>query len=99
MPASRSIQGSRYLLPCLLLLSAGAMATGRDVRLHGPNGDGGSCPDATPAPATPADKPAAPAAASRNGKIKPVITVRGSGSDDGSSHTPRWHSFLPGMFR
>ena len=100
MPATRQLHGSRYLLLCLLLTSAGAMAGAREVRLHGPNGDGG-CPDAT--------TPAAPAAAPANAtttpvrhadKIKPVITVRGGGSDDsGTTHAPRWHSFLPGMFR
>jgi hypothetical protein len=98
MPASRQIPGSRYLLLCLLLLSAGSMAGAREVRLHGPNGDGG-CPDgATPAAAAPA-KAATPTAAHATSKIKPVITVRGGGDDSTTSHAPRWHSFLPGMFR
>ena len=98
MPAPRNIQGSRYLLLCLLLLSAGSMAGAREVRLHGPNGDGG-CPDAaTPATAGAPTKAAAPATTHAD-KIKPVITVRGGGDDNGVSHAPRWHSFLPGMFR
>jgi hypothetical protein len=77
--------------------------------MHGPGGDGGECTQADAATATDAApvgnpttaRPAAttgvkPPAATR---IKPAITVRG-GSDDGSSvHAPRWHSFLPGMFR
>jgi hypothetical protein len=98
MPASRQIPGSRYLLLCLLLLSAGSMAGAREVRLHGPNGDGG-CPDAAiPATGAAPAKAAAPTAAHAN-KIKPVITVRGGGDDTSTSHAPRWHSFLPGMFR
>jgi hypothetical protein len=98
MPASRQIPGSRYLLLCLLLLSAGSMAGAREVRLHGPNGDGG-CPDAAiPATAAAPAQAAAPTAAPAH-KIKPVITVRGGGDDTSTSHAPRWHSFLPGMFR
>jgi hypothetical protein len=98
MPAPRNIQGSRYLLLCLLLLSAGSMAGAREVRLHGPNGDGG-CPDAaTPATAAAPTK-AATSTTTHTDKIKPVITVRGGGDDNGVSHAPRWHSFLPGMFR
>jgi hypothetical protein len=98
MPAPRNIRGSRYLLLCLLLLSAGSMAGAREVRLHGPNGDGG-CPDAaTPATAAAPTKAAAPTT-THTEKIKPVITVRGGGDDNGVSHAPRWHSFLPGMFR
>ena len=98
---------------CLLLAAAAASAGNREPRMHGPNGDGGSteCPPvdngtapdaATPATtsttkpgATPAAKPA-PASV----HAKPAITVRGGGNDDGSNvHAPRWHSFLPGMFR
>ena len=99
MPASRQIPGSRYLLLCLLLLSAGSMAGAREVRLHGPNDDGG-CPDgATPTAAAAPAKAATPTAAHATSKIKPVITVRGGGDDSTTSHAPRWHSFLPGMFR
>lgn len=103
MTVPRKLQGLRYLPLCLLLLSAGALAEVRDVRMHGPNGDGGDCSEAdaatpaddpAPAGAKPAATAAKPAGAAR---IKPVMTVRGS--DAGSSHAPRWHSFLPGMFR
>jgi hypothetical protein len=91
----------RHLLLCLLLGTIGSTAAfARDVRMHGPNGDGGACPDttatATPAPAKPAT--AAATAIHAPDKAKPVIGVHGGG-DEGSSHTPRWHSFLPGMFR
>jgi hypothetical protein len=99
MSAPRNTQGSRYLLLCLLLLSASSMAGAREVRLHGPNGDGG-CPDtATPATAAAAPTKVATPTTTHADKIKPVITVRGGGDDNGVSHAPRWHSFLPGMFR
>ena len=87
---------------CLLLGASSTALAAREVRLHGPNGDGGGCTDAataTTTTTTAAPKAAVPAAS--HVKAKPVITVRGGGSDDGIgiSHAPRWHSFLPGMFR
>lgn len=91
---------NRYVL-CLLLLCISAAANARDVRLHGANGDGGACPDATPATVVPVATPAAksaPAVLGR-GKAKAPILFRGGGDDDSAPHTPRWHSFLPGMFR
>lgn len=114
MPAPRQPQACRHLLSCLLMLSAallsvgvlsaGALAEVRDVRMHGPNGDSGSeCIEADAADASATTVPAAkqatasptkPAASTR---IKPVVTVRGG--DDGTTHAARWHSFLPGMFR
>ncbi len=102
MPILRNAKVIRFLLACLLLGAVGTTAAvTRDVRMHGPNGDGGgNCPDAT----TTAPASAVPAKTSptttHGSKTKPVISVRGStGGDDGSSHAPRWHSFLPGMFR
>jgi len=103
MIAPRKLQGFRYLPLCLLLLSAGALAEVRDARMHGPDGDGGSeCTEADASDpgdtASPAAKPAASAAKPTGAaRIKPVVTVRGG--DTGSTHAPRWHSFLPGMFR
>lgn len=88
---------TRYAL-CLLLLCASSTVTARDARMHGANGDGGACPDAVANPAAPTTttKPA-PVAVNR-GKAKAPTTFRGGGDDSGS-RTPRWHSFLPGMFR
>jgi hypothetical protein len=109
MPAPRESQARRYLLSCLLLLSAGALSAGalaevRDVRMHGPNGDGGSdCTEADAADAstttatTTKQATASPAKPANSTRIKPVVTVRGG--DDGTTHAARWHSFLPGMFR
>jgi hypothetical protein len=86
---------------CLLLLCASSMVSARDVRMHGANGDGGACPDAAAATATPA--PTTPTKATQGGvsrgKVKAPILFRGSSDDDIGPHTPRWHSFLPGMFR
>jgi hypothetical protein len=99
MSAPRNTQGSRYLLLCLLLLSASSMAGAREVRLHGPNGDGG-CPDtATPATAAAAPPKDATPSTTHADKIKPLNNVSGGGDDNGFSHAPRWDSFLPGMFR
>ena len=69
---------NRYGL-CLLLLCLSSVASARDVRMHGANGDGGACPDATATPVIPAATTA----------TKPPSTP----------YMPRWHSFLPGMFR
>lgn len=94
----------RRLAICLILLCASSLAFGRDARLAGANGDGGDCRDSVitvPSPAqAPVKRPtsvvhkAKPAAAT-------VHTSGGGGSDDGAGmpRVPRWHSFLPGMFR
>ena len=88
---------NRYAL-CLLLLSLSAFADARDVRMHGANGDGGS--DACTVPAAPAPAPAKPTSttAGSHTKAKTPPLFRG-GDDDSGPHAPRWHSFLPGMFR
>lgn len=99
MPAFRP----RHVLPstlalALLALSMGAVA--REVRHQGPNGDGGDCPIAAAEAETGTPAPARRAADPR-GKAKASPMVRGSGGNDGEGATarPRWHSFLPGMFR
>ncbi len=84
---------------CLLLIGASAVVTAREVRMHGANGDGGSCPEiaAAVAEATPASKSRPQSTATlRRGKPGKPTTVRG---DNDRTQTPRWHSFLPGMFR
>ena len=82
----------------LLCLCTGAYA--RDIRMHGPNGDGGSCTDESSAPlaALVPAKPI-PAAIPRAGKPKAPTALRSGGDDSTGMHAPRWHSFLPGMFR
>jgi len=87
---------TRYAL-CLFLLCSSAMVSARDVRMHGPNGDGGACSEPASAPAAVASKPASTSAIS-HAKVKTPPLFRG-GDDDSTPHMPRWHSFLPGMFR
>lgn len=87
---------------CLLLLCASMPAIARDMHLSAANGDGGgSCTDAAPpgdeaGPTHGTDKrPQAPKPA----KGKPAAAAT-RGSDAGADiRPPRWHSFLPGMFR
>ena len=89
------------LLISLALLCASSVAFGRDVR---PSGDTGDCRDSVitvPSPAqTPVKRPTAVVH-----KAKPAATTAhttgGGGGDDagGVPRVPRWHSFLPGMFR
>ena len=88
------------LLMSLALLSASPLAFGRDAR---PSGDTGDCRDSvitvpSPAPA-PVKRPATVVH-----KVRPATTAHttgGGGGDDagGAPRVPRWHSFLPGMFR
>lgn len=88
------------LLFCLLLLGASSVAMARDVRLQGANGDGGGdCPaNGAGAEVEPdVTRPVSKAAASPARKAKSVPSVRGN--DPGAVRAPRWHSFLPGMFR
>jgi len=79
---------------CLVfvLLSAGAAA--REVKMSSPNGGGCSeqavaTAKKAPASATPAAGPAAET------RIKPSV----HSDAPGRLSSPRWHSFLPGMFR
>ncbi len=101
MPTLRNAKVIRPLLACLLLAVVGTTAAvTRDVRMHGPNGEGsGSCPDVTTTPAVTAPAKTSSTTTTHGAKAKPVIGVHGNTGDDGSSHAPRWHSFLPGMFR
>jgi len=93
------------LSPILLsvaLLCASGLVMATESRQMGPDGSG-SCPDSTSvnndaADAADNDAAAAPAARRSNQKPKPTPTVRG-GNGGQRSNAPRWHSFLPGMFR
>ena len=93
------------LSPILLsvaLLCASGQVLATESRQMGPDGSG-SCPESTAAgndAADEADNDAAAAPARRSTqKAKPTPAVRGGGNGGQRSSAPRWHSFLPGMFR
>lgn len=81
---------------CFLLLCASATVLARDLRLQTANGEEGACPSAEAETHGDAKSPAARAAVPDSKARKPA-SVRGS--DNPRSQGPRWHSFLPGMFR
>lgn len=93
------------LFLALLLICACAAVSAREVRLQTPNGETGTCPEVEAAPAATATAKAAPAAAPARGakpanKPANAATTQGGGGDATvRSQGPRWHSFLPGMFR
>jgi hypothetical protein len=91
---------STRLALCLLLTCASFAAGARDVRQAGANGDGGTCPEALSAAAleeapTRAGDKRDPAATARSTRAR----GGGGGGDNPGVRAPRWHSFLPGMFR
>ena len=83
---------------CLILICLCTAASAREMR-QGAGSDDGSCPEIAAAVAeaeanAPISKPrgAAPAARTKSSKS--------SGARDTQRvQAPRWHSFLPGMFR
>jgi hypothetical protein len=85
-----------FVIATLLALSAGA--TAREVRLQGPNGDGGACPQATVDNDGAAPTPQSHKRAGARDKAKATPMLR-SGGDGSATARPRWHSILPGMFR
>ena len=79
---------------CLLIAVSSATAVAREVKLSSPNS--GACSDAKPATVdSKAVENTGPATPSRATEVKPSI------HSDAPSRlgSPRWHSFLPGMFR
>lgn len=86
---------SPRLLLCLLLFCAALPVAARDVKLSGANGDGGTCPEQ--AAATDDDGIAASGGTRAAAREKPQAASRGENQN--AVRPPRWHSFLPGMFR
>ena len=100
---------TRALL-CVLLLAASTTVAAREVRLAGPNGGGGNvqqCQEiANAVEEATAKVPAKPrttvTTTTPRKPVKSAPAARSAGDDDGTAPrlaTPRWHSFLPGMFR
>ncbi|WP_133000412.1 hypothetical protein [Luteimonas arsenica] len=84
-------------LPIALLLCLALPAEARDARMASAGGDGSSCTADYPAGAAPDVDPAR--AARRQDSEKPAIPRGTTGTDVDATRPPRWHSFLPGMFR
>lgn len=82
------------LLIALALAFASAGVAAREVKLSSPHS--GSCPETTsPKPSKQKVAPPRETSPSRETRARPSLH---SDSDVGSGK-PRWHSFLPGMFR
>lgn len=82
----------------LLLACLSFPLMAKDVRQLGPNSGGGSSEDAAQIePAAPAARAAAPS----HRQAQPAAQTRQTPIRDGGNdiRPPRWHSFLPGMFR
>lgn len=77
---------------CLLIALASTVVAARELKLSTANS--GSCPDSIAAGKEPVRNNARATAPVRESKAKPSVH-----SDVGSRQSPRWHSFLPGMFR
>ena len=90
------------ILLSIALLCASGQLLATESRQMDADGSA-SCPETTAASndvADEVDADAAAAPARRTQKTKPAPTPRASnGGGGGSRSTPRWHSFLPGMFR
>lgn len=88
---------SARLIVCMLLLGACLPAAARTATAEA--GTDAPCPPAASAPQTeplPDGTRRAPAAGSAS-KARPA--VNGGGETESPVRGPRWHSFLPGMFR
>ncbi len=89
----------------LLLICACAVVSAREVHLQTPNGETGTCPEPETSATTAAPKAAPAPAPARSAKpagkqAAASGTTQGGGGDATvRSQGPRWHSFLPGMFR
>lgn len=81
---------------CFLLLCASTTVLARDIRMQTANGEEGTCPSAE-AEAGGEAKPVAARSATPANRARKPTTVRGG--DNPRIQGPRWHSFLPGMFR
>ena len=87
---------STRLALCLLLTCTSFAAGARDVRQADANGSGGTCADELPVTAE--DPPPVGAGGKRNAPAG-AKAAPARGGDNQSMRPPRWHSFLPGMFR
>ena len=100
---------SRLLLVALLLCASTSLSA-RDFRMEGPGSSGGQCPEmeeeapeianaVAEATRKPAAKQRATSTTPQRKPVKTTPTTRGQVDASARMPTPRWHSFLPGMFR
>jgi hypothetical protein len=80
-----------------LLIVASATVAARESKLS--DAEGGSCRGARSANARVADRDPVVLPAPMVKKTKPLPSNTGGGGDDVRLQSPRWHRFLPGMFR
>lgn len=88
----------RRIVVCLLIALASASVAARESKFS--DADGGSCPTRTQTAVTrsPDRDPASMALPVKKSKSA-VPANSGGGGDDVRLPSPRWHRFLPGMFR
>ena len=101
MRLSPSLPSTALLSIALLCASGQALASNTHPAA---TDDGTACPETPTAASTvPTDETDGDAAlgspAHRTQKAKQAPAVRGTGGGGNRTTTPRWHSFLPGMFR
>ena len=84
----------RRIVVCLLIALASATVAARESKLS--DADGGSCPSQRSSAARTRDP--APMAVPVK-KTKASLPSNGGSVDEVRLQSPRWHRFLPGMFR
>ena len=80
---------------CLLICFASAAVTARDFKMSSANS--GSCPDSVAEKTSSAASARKAPVPARETRAKP--SVHGDAIGNGRLQSPRWHSYLPGMFR
>lgn len=87
----------RRIAVCLLIAAASGAVAARESKLS--DAEGGSCRGAQSASMRAPDRDPAVLPAPLVKKTKPLPSNTGGGGDDVRLQSPRWHRFLPGMFR
>ena len=86
----------RRIIVCLLIALASATVAARESKLS--DADGGSCPNQENRASTTRVRDPAPMAMPVK-KTRPSLPSNSGGGDEVRLQSPRWHRFLPGMFR
>jgi hypothetical protein len=86
----------RRIVVCLLIVLASASVAARESKLS--DADGGSCPSRETRSSAVRVRDPAPMAMPVK-KTKASLPGNSGGGDEVRLQSPRWHRFLPGMFR